>query len=270
MQDTVSRTYLFVPATRSDRIEKAFAAGPDAVILDFEDAVAPAAKVSAREAAARGVPRADSLFIRVNGPDTEWFEEDLQLAAALGVFGIVVPKTETPDQMRYVGSRLSADAILLPLIETARGYANASAICAVSGVQRLIFGSIDFQLDLGITGDRDELLYFRSRLTLASRLAGLQPPVDGVTVDIDDIDRVREDTLYAKKLGFGGKLCIHPKQIAPVNACFSPSADEVAWAKRIVDAAGAANGGAVQVDGKMVDRPVLVKAQEILREAERG
>ncbi|HEY0336466.1 MAG TPA: aldolase/citrate lyase family protein, partial [Burkholderiales bacterium] len=136
----------------------------------------------------------------------------------------------------------------------------------VPGVQRLVFGSIDFQLDLGITGEREELLYFRSGVVIASKLAQLQPPVDGVTVDIDDVARVREDTLYAKRLGFGGKLCIHPKQIAPVNDCFYPNADEVAWAQRVVDAAGAAEGGAVQVDGKMVDTPVLIKAQEILRE----
>jgi citrate lyase subunit beta/citryl-CoA lyase len=269
MQDLVCRTYLFVPATRTDRVEKAFAAAPDAVIVDLEDAVAPSAKRSARESAARGFPRAQSVFIRINGPETEWFEEDLELCSALGALGVVVPKAETAEQMRYVGSRLAGDAILLPLVETARGYSNAAALCAVPAVQRLVFGSIDFQLDLGITGDREELLYFRSGLVHASRLAGVQPPVDGVTVDIDNIDRVRDDALYAKRLGFGGKLCIHPKQIAPVNACFNPTADEIAWARRVVDAAGAAQGGAVQVDGKMVDRPVLVKAQALLQEAAR-
>jgi citrate lyase subunit beta/citryl-CoA lyase len=97
----------------------------------------------------------------------------------------------------------------------------------------------------------------------------VQPPVDGVTVDIENVERVRDDALYAKRLGFGGKLCIHPKQIAPVNECFNPSSDEITWAQRVVDAAGAAKGGAVQVDGKMVDRPVLIKAQEILLEAAR-
>ena len=103
-----------------------------------------------------------------------------------------------------------------------------------------------------LDGNRDELLYFRSGVVLASRLAGVQ-----------------DDTLYARRLGFGGKLCIHPRQIAPVNACFSPTADEIAWAQRVVDAAGAADGGAVQVDGKMVDRPVLLKAREILGESVR-
>ena len=269
MQDLICRTYLFVPATRTERVPKAIAARADAVIVDLEDAVAPAAKRSARDAAARGFPDSASVFIRVNGPDTEWFEDDLGLCRALGARGVVVPKAETPEQMRHAASRVRPGAILLPLVETARGYSNAAALCEVPGVQRLIFGSIDFQLDLGITGDREELLYFRSGLVLTSRLAGVQPPVDGVTVDIDDVERVEADTLYAKRLGFGGKLCIHPRQIAVVSRCFYPNADEVAWARRVVEAAGAARGGAIQVDGKMVDRPVLVKAQEILRESAR-
>ena len=155
-------------------------------------------------------------------------------------------------------------AIVLPLVESARGYANLAELCAAPGVQRLVFGSIDFQLDLGISGEREELLFFRSGMVLASTLAQLQPPVDGVTVDIENIDRVRDDALYAKRLGFGGKLCIHPKQISTVNQCFSPSAEDIAWANRVVEAAGTANGGAVQVDGKMIDRPVLVRARTIL------
>jgi len=134
-------------------------------------------------------------------------------------------------------------------------------------VQRLVFGSIDFQLDLGISGEGDEPLAFRSGLVLASRLDGIQPPVDGVTVEIDDPGRVREDALRGKNLGFGGKLCIHPKQVAPVNACFRPTEDEVAWARRILNAAARADGAAVAVDRKMVDRPVILKAGQIVSEA---
>ena len=270
MPAPIARSYLFVPATRIERVPKALAAGADAVIVDLEDAVAPADKRTARDTLARGFSDARSVLIRVNGPDTEWFAEDLKMCAALHPLGIVVSKAETAEQLRDVSSRLPTGALLLPLIETARGYANVAEQCAVPAVQRLMFGSIDFQLDLGIVGDREELLYFRSGIVLASRLAQIQPPVDGVTVDIENIARVKDDTLYARRLGFGGKLCIHPKQIAPVNQCFRPTADETAWAQRVVDAAGAADGGAVQVDGKMVDRPVLLKAQEILRESQRG
>lgn len=264
MQTPIARSYLFAPATRIERVPKALASGADAVIVDLEDAVAPGDKRSARDAIARSAQCAESVFVRINGPDTEWFEDDLKLCSELGVLGIVVPKSETSDQIRHAGSRARPGAILLPLIETAVGYANMAKVGATPGVQRLVFGSIDFQLDLGITGERDELLFFRSGMVLASTLAQLQPPVDGVTVDIENVERVRDDTLYAKRLGFGGKLCIHPKQIGTVNQCFSPSAEEMSWAKRVVEAAGAANGGAVQVDGKMIDRPVLVRAQAIL------
>jgi citrate lyase subunit beta/citryl-CoA lyase len=270
MQETIARSYLFVPATRIERVPKALASGADAVIVDLEDAVAPSEKGLARDAAARACASLKPVFIRVNGPDTEWFEDDLKLCGELGARGVVVSKTETAEQLRHIGSRLQSGAILLPLVETGRGYANLAALCEVHGVQRLMFGSIDFQLDLGITGEREELLYFRSGMVLASTLAGIQPPVDGVTVDIQNAERVQDDTLYARRIGFGGKLCIHPRQIALVNQCFRPTADEIAWARRVVDAAGAAAGGAVQVDGKMVDRPVLVKAQAILLESRRG
>ena len=264
METPIARSYLFVPATRIDRVPKAFASGADTVIVDLEDAVAPGDKSAARDAVARAAQCAQSVFIRINGPDTEWFEDDLKLCGELGALGIVVPKSETEDQIRHAGSRARPRANLLPLIETAAGYANMLKVGAAPGVQRLVFGSIDFQLDLGITGERDELLFFRSGMVPASTLAQLQPPVDGVTVDIENVERVRDDTVYAKRLGFGGKLCIHPKQIAAVNQCFAPSVEELAWAKRVVDAAGSANGGAVKVDGKMIDRPVLVRAQAIL------
>ena len=270
MENSVSRSYLFVPATRVDRVPKALAAGADAVIVDLEDAVAPGDKGSARVAIAHAAQSAQSVFIRVNGPDTEWFEDDLKLCGDLRALGVVVPKSETQDQLRHAASRMRSGAIVLPLVETARGYANIAELCTAPGVQRLVFGSIDFQLDLGITGEREELLYFRSGIVLASTLARLQPPVDGVTVDIENVERVIDDTRYAKRLGFGGKLCIHPKQVGAVNQCFASSAEEIAWAKRVVDAAGAADGGAVQVDGKMIDRPVLLRAQAILREWQRS
>lgn len=269
MHNVICRTYLFVPATRTDRVAKAQAAGPDAVILDLEDAVPMSDKTAARDAAARDLGSAAEVLVRVNGPDTEWYAEDLKLCAAIGATGLVIPKSENPEHLRYAMQQLPAGVPVLPLIETARGFANLAALCAVAGVQRLVFGSIDFQVDLGITGEGEELLYFRSGLVLASRLAGLQPPVDGVTVDINDARAVADDALRAKRLGFGGKLCIHPKQVAPVNECFRPSPGDVEWAKRVVDAAGAAKGGAVAVDGKMVDRPVILKAEGILREWQR-
>jgi citrate lyase subunit beta / citryl-CoA lyase len=268
MRASVCRSYLFVPANRIERVAKAHAAGPHAVIVDLEDAVPPLEKASAREAAARVLPDAAPVLVRVNAPETEWFEDDLALCAHLGVHGVVIPKAERTEELHLAASRLPAEVVLLPLIETARGFAAAARLCEAPRVQRVVFGSIDFQLDLGITGEGEELLHFRSGLVLASRLAGVQPPVDGVTVAIGDEAQVRSDTMRGKRLGFGGKLCIHPRQVAVVNACFQPTADELAWARRIVDAAARANGAAVQVDGKMVDRPVILKAEAILAEAE--
>jgi len=203
--------------------------------------------------------------VRINGADTPWFEDDLAACAAPGVAGIVLPKAERVEDVARVVARLGPDMPVLALIETARGIADADAIAACPAVRRLLFGSIDFQVDLGIEGDGTELLFFRSRLVLISRLAELDAPVDGVTVRFDDPAATLADAQRARREGFGGKLCIHPKQIAAVNAAFSPGAGEVAWAERVVAAAAESGGGAVALDGKMIDKPVLTKAERILR-----
>lgn len=262
------RSYLFVPATRPERIAKAQASGAGGIIVDLEDAVAPQDKARARDALAQERSDGRGLLVRINGAETEWFEADLTLCASIGVEGVVLPKAERPEQIRHAASRLGAGAIVVPIIESAQGYAALATLCAEPQVPRVAFGSIDFQLDLGIEGEDEQLAYFRSGIVLASRLAGRLAPIDGVTVEIDDIERLRADAMRGKRMGFGAKLCIHPKQVVPVNACFAPTADEIAWARRIVAAAAAAGNAAVAVDGKMVDRPVIVKAQRILSEAE--
>jgi citrate lyase subunit beta / citryl-CoA lyase len=268
-QSLVARSYLFVPGNRPERFAKACAAGADAVIVDLEDAVPPAEKAAARAAVAAWLAPERPVLIRINSAASEWFNDDLALCGEPGVAGVVFPKAERGEHLAQICARAGADTPVLPLIETAQGFCNALALAEANGVQRLLFGSIDFQVDLGIDGDAEELLYFRSQLVLLSRLAGIQAPVDGVTTDIDDSERLRAESLRARRMGFGGKLCIHPKQIAHVNACFDPSTDEIAWARRVVRAAQAAGGAAVAVDGKMIDRPVLLKAQAILREAQR-
>lgn len=266
MQTTIARSYLFVPANRPERFAKACAAGADAVIVDLEDAVPPSEKIAARSALAAWLSPAQPVLVRINSADSAWFLDDLALGALAGVSGIVLPKAEQLDQLDAIAA-VRPDIVILPLIETARGFANADQIARHRCVQRLMFGAIDFQLDLGIDGDTDALLYFRSQLVLLSRLAGIQAPVDSVTTAINDSERLRADTLYARRLGFGGKLCIHPNQIDAVNRGFCPSAEELAWARRILAAANAAQGAAVAVDGKMVDLPVMRKAQGIIDEA---
>jgi citrate lyase subunit beta/citryl-CoA lyase len=253
------RSYLFVPANRPERFPKACASGADAVIVDLEDAVPPAERIAARRAVAAWLSPEHPVLIRVNGATTEWFAEDVALCANPGVKGVVLPKAENVDDIR------SIPLPVLPIIETAKGFWTAHALALVPNTSRLLFGSIDFQVDLGITGEGEELLYFRSQLVLLSRLAQLPPPVDGITTVFNSPDPVRADTLRARRLGFGGKLCIHPKQIPTVNECFGTSPEEEAWAKRIISASAAAGGAAVSLDGEMIDRPVVAQAEAILR-----
>jgi len=264
MESLTPRSYLFVPGNRPDRYAKALAAGADAVIVDLEDAVPPNDKPSARAALAAWLSPDHPVLIRINGAESQWFRKDLPMCKTPGVAGVLLPKAENVEDIRAVAGNSGAATPILPLIETARGFWNAHALAQAPNVQRFVFGSIDFQLDLGIQGEEEELLYFRSQLVLVSRIAGLEPPVDGVTTAIDDAERIRGDTLRARRLGFGAKLCIHPRQVNVVNECFEPTAEEESWAKRIVEAAEAVQGAAVSVDGKMVDRPVIARAEGIL------
>ena len=261
----LARSYLFVPADRPERFAKAQASGADAVIIDLEDAVAPHAKATAREALANWLDTDQRpVVVRVNGVDTPWFADDLALATRPNVTAVMLPKAERADDLARVRAAVPSVA-LLPLVETADGIDRVREIAVAAGVQRLAFGSIDLQHDLGIGGDGEELLMFRSQLVLASRLAQLAPPVDGVSIAIDDRIALQADAQRARRLGFGGKLCIHPRQVAPVNEAFTPAASEIAWAQRVVAAAAHAEGAAVAVDGQMVDKPVLLRAQALLR-----
>jgi citrate lyase subunit beta / citryl-CoA lyase len=265
----VQRALLFVPGHRADRFDKALAAGASAVIIDLEDAVAPADKDGARATLAAWLaaqtPPGPGVIVRINSADTPWFAADLALCGMPGVAGVMLPKAECSDTLAQV---LAAGArALLPLVESAAGIANLDALARAPGVRCLAFGSIDLQVDLGLKdATEDELLPFRLQLVLASRLAGIAAPVDGVSTAIDDADRLQADVARARRLGFGGKLCIHPKQVALVQAGMAPSAAERAWAQRVIDAATASGGAAVAVDGKMVDKPVLLRAEAILRE----
>jgi citrate lyase subunit beta/citryl-CoA lyase len=246
----IVRSYLFAPGSRPERFAKALEAGADAVILDLEDAVGLADKAAARDAIAGWLSPDRPVLVRINGSDTPWFEDDLAICGLPGVAGVT--------------ARAGAGVPVLPLIETAAGIWNAHAVATAPGVERLLFGTIDFQVDLGIDGEGEELLHFRSQLVLVSRIAGLLAPVDGVCTAIDDPQRLQEETQRARRLGFGAKLCIHPKQVGVVSDCWRPTPEQVDWARRVVAADAASGGAAVALDGKMIDRPVLLKAREIL------
>ena len=174
----------------------------------------------------------------------------------------MVPKAEELPQSLF---RLAKEhgLGLIPLVETAKGLSMCEALASSPSVERLAFGSIDLQVDLGIEGEDDGLLHFRSRLVLASRLAGKPGPIDGVTPSIDDEPRVRADTRRSRRLGMKARLCIHPRQVPWVHEELAPSDGERAWARRVISAMSAAEGAAVAVDGKMVDRPVWLRALEV-------
>ncbi|ODP32960.1 CoA ester lyase [Pandoraea sp. ISTKB] len=270
----VIRSWLFVPGNRPERFDKACASGADAVILDLEDAVPPADKLAAREQVFRwlmarqtdaAVPAHVPIYVRINAASTPWFEADVAaLAGVSQLSGLVVPKTEDVATLARAAQGATSSLRLVPLIETAQAFAALGDIAKAPRVERLMFGTIDFQLDIGIEGDGDELLYFRSQLTLASRIAGIAAPVDGVTTALDDAALIEASARRARALGFRGKLCIHPRQVAPVHAAFAWRDDEIAWAERVVAAANASGGAAVALDGKMIDAPVIAKANEIL------
>lgn len=259
------KSYLFVPGNRPERFAKACESDADAVILDLEDAVAPAAKDHGREVVCKWLNSGARAYVRINAAGTQWFDADVAaLADRPGLIGLVVPKAERTDLLAAIAARLPENTAILPLLESAVGFDNLRAIAHAPKVQRLLFGTLDFQVDMGIRGDGDELLYFRSQLVLASRVAGIAAPVDGVTTSIDDGPLIQAETTRARNLGFRAKLCIHPRQVEPVHAAFRPTVKEVEWARKVQLAVKATDGSATTVDGKMVDLPVILKACEIL------
>lgn len=270
-----ARSFLFVPADRLERLPKALASGAHAVIVDLEDALAPGARTAAREALARtwrGMAAEDRarLLVRINAATTPWHEADLALLrqlAALGLGGVMLPKAETLTVIERIAR--TTPAAVLPLVESAAGLHALDELAHARGVVRLAFGHLDFQADTGLQCDVDEreLDSVRLAFTLASRRAGLAAPVDGVTATLDDAARLAADVARGRRLGFGAKLCIHPRQIAAVNEGFSPTPAQREWAQRVLAAGQAHEAGAFQLDGQMVDAPVLQRARSYLSAA---
>ncbi len=266
---------LFVPGDRPDRFDRALGAGADVVIVDLEDAVAPAAKAAARDnvrAALRSAGR--GFLVRINSLDGGERLADRQLLTDLvrqpgvSLQGVVVPKADDPDAMAELGAFLAGSfdgsPALIALVETARGVLAAPRLAAVPGVTRLAFGALDLTTDVDATGDSGPLLgYARAQVVLASRAAGIAGPLDSPSVEITDTDLVVAAARSARGVGFTGSLCIHPRQVAAVRAGFAPTAEELRWARSVV----AAGASAARVDGRMVDRPVVERARRLLARA---
>ena len=262
--------FLFVPGTRPERFAKALDSGAGGVIIDLEDAVAAEDKDMARNAIRAAWPsftaeQKKRLVIRSNSPGSKFYSADLILAQELDVACLLIPKSESVDEMNGAALVLPNTA-LIPMIETAIGLDHLREIANSNQVIRLALGNLDLQADLGMVCDpqETELQTARYQIVLASRVAQIAPPIDGVTPSTDDVVRIQDDAERAKRMGFGGKLCIHPKQVGIVKAAFMPSEEEVAWAKRVIEADAASKGGAVKLDGRMIDRPVVLLAQRTI------
>ena len=281
------RSLLFAPGNHPRKVEKCLGLDADAVILDLEDAVAIAEKEATRSVVVDALanrPHRARGYVRVNAVDTPYCWGDLQAVVRPGVDGIVLPKLESASDLwtvDWVVSQLERERglepggfDLLPIIETGQGVAAIDSICgAGTRVRRLSFGAGDYTLDMGLrwTDGERELDQARSAIALASRAAGIEPPIDTVFIHIGRLDSLRRSAELARDFGFQGKLCIHPEQVAPVNEAFSPTGEEVAQARRYLEAfreAEARGSASIQVDGYFIDYPIVEKAQRVIDLAE--
>lgn len=262
------RSWLFVPGSHGARIAKALDSAADAVIIDWEDGVAPADKAAARTTTAAALSALSSRrpWLRINAHG-DWHADDLVAARELPLAGLVLPKAESPE---FCTRLAAAGWPLLLLLETPLGVERAFDLACLPGVDWLGFGSLDYlaaiQGEYSVTGDT--LNYARSRLINAARAAGLSGVVDGAFVEYRDIEGLRAEADLARRLGFDGKLLIHPGQIAPVHAALAPSASDRDWARRLLDAWEASGaGGVISLDGRMIDAPLVAAARTILLRA---
>jgi citrate lyase subunit beta/citryl-CoA lyase len=275
------RNLLFAPASRPDVLRKLPRAAPDAVALDLEDAVPPDAKPAAREHSREvGAELAAShtdlaVYVRVNPVPTEWFLADLADGVAPTITGVIVPKLESPEQVTTIADALVAAGLerlhVLAGIESAAGVDRVRELL-VAPVAAAYFGAEDYIADLGgvRTADNTEVLYARSRVALAARLASV-PALDQVVTRIDADDVFLDDAAAGRALGYRGKLCIHPKQVALANQVFSPSVEEIDRARRLLaayDEATARGEAAIAFDGQMVDEPIARRARAVLAAAD--
>lgn len=266
---SVYRSLLFVPGSRPDRFDKAASAGADGVIIDLEDAVLPESKAQARADVLTWLGGADRgpVGIRINSPRTASGCADLAAIALagrrLGAAFLVVPKTESPVDLEIVAEATGTAAPLVAVIESGRSLAHAGAIAALAK-GGLMFGGVDFSASLGAdVSDWDAMLTARGLIAAACGAAGVAA-YDVPYLDTSDTDGLVASTRRARAMGFSGRACIHPGQVAAVNDVFTPSADEIAEARAVIAAMQAAAGGVALHKGKMIDRPVILAAEKVI------
>lgn len=269
-----ARSFLFAPGSDERKLRRALGSEADAVVADLEDAVAAPEKPAARAlvAAVLGVAGAGPLrLVRVNGAGTPWHEDDLAAIGALRPDGVVLPKA-SPEAAAPL-ARLGLPVVAI--VETADGLRRAYELASTPPVVALLLGAVDLGLALRLEPrpDGQELLFARSSLVVDCAAAGLRGPIDQVWVDVRDAEGLEEDARFARSLGFRGKACVHPDQVAVVNEAFAPSPDELLRARDVVETyerAAAEGRGAVALEGEMIDLPVVERARQLLADAKRG
>lgn len=257
-----ARSLLFVPGDRPDRYSRALASGADLVIVDLEDAVAPESKDDARESVRDLIAKTPDVAVRLNAIGTPWHAADVEAVVGAAA-AVMVPKAEATTALADLAGRAAREGTaVIALVETARGILESAAVGAIDGVVRLAFGSFDLAAELGIDPVAPGVLTLaRQTLVMASAASGLPGPVDGVWAAVADVEGLSEEARRARDLGFTGKLCIHPGQIATVRSELAPRQDEIEWARGVVESAGSGVG---LHNGHMIDLPVLTRAQRIL------
>ena len=258
---------LFVPASRPDRYAKAVASGASAIVIDLEDSVAPDAKEIARSQLQHGITSIRAVgvdvYIRINAAGTQWHCNDLEIIETLPIQGVMLPKCQRIEDIEAVRRHLGRAQQVIALIETPLGVACARPIAMVA--ERLAFGSLDYSISIGASHSRQALMAARSELVLAAAIAGKPGPIDGITVNTSDCEQVLEDARFGASLGMGGKLLIHPHQLAPAKRGFRPTDTDLERARRTLSASVS---GAAAIDGMMVDAPVLAWAKRVVAMAQ--
>jgi citrate lyase subunit beta / citryl-CoA lyase len=271
MNDTLgyARSWLFVPGDRPERFDKAVASGVDVVVIDLEDAVLPAARATARESVATWLRAGNGAVVRVSSIAD--LEADLAVITAPGLLGVILPKPGGASAVAAAVEQLPTGVDAIVLVETAQTLHEVEAIAALPSVVRLAFGPVDLAIDTGLSFASLEVAQaVRVRLAIASAVAGLPGPIEGPVMHINDDDAVALRAQEAQAGGMRAMLCIHPGQVATVNQAFRPTKDEVAAARSIVAAASQrSDEGAFALDGRLIDRPVIVAAEQVLAADER-
>jgi citrate lyase subunit beta/citryl-CoA lyase len=259
---------LFAPADRPERFAKAAVSGADAIIIDLEDAVAPERKAIGRDFLKAARDLSTPIYVRINAHNTPWHEGDVEALAGFPHFGIVLPKAESPAEILTIDRKLGSGRPFIALIESARGLVSALQIAETPCVRQLAFGPVDYSLDLFISPNPEASAHALSMLAIASRAARLPGPLDGPCLDLSGDETIHLELARARELGAGGKLCVHPSQIAKTIRGFAPTAGDLSRARQIL--ASGYELGARAIDGRLVDRPIVEWAQRIVGRTDSG